>query len=209
MKCAAVAMAAAALACGGADAGSLRAQRPQPVAQLNVSQYTGRWYQMYTDAIVVDTFETHSQCDTADYKALADGTISLRNGDLNTTSGLVNHIDGIATIPDATQPGKLLVKFTDGVAVPFPAPYWVMKLGPLRTYPGATSEQYSYSIVADNLLPVGTLFVLGRDPVEFDKDFDAEVTDFLKTLGFDLKFNDPIKTYQGSNCSYLPIPTSE
>ncbi len=202
----AVAVAAAAAFVCGADAGSLRSMRPQPVAALNVSQYTGRWYQMYTDAIVVDTFEAHSQCDTADYKALADGTIALRNGDFNTTSGEVNHIDGIASIPDATQPGKLLVKFTDGVSVPFPAPYWVMKLGPVRTYPGA-GDQYAYSVVADNLLPVGTLFVLGRDPVEFDKDFDAEVTDFLKTLGFDLKFNDPIKTFQGSNCSYLPLPS--
>jgi lipocalin len=191
----------------GATAESLRSGRVTPVTELNVTQYTGRWYQMYTDKIVEDTFEAHTNCDTADYKAQADGTIALRNGDFNLTSGELNHIDGIASIPDPTQPGKLLVKFTDGSAPPFPAPYWVMKLGPLRTYPGSAVEQYAYSIVADSLIPAGTLFVLGRDVDEFNKDFDAEVADALKTLGFSHKFNDPIKTVQGGNCSYLPIPT--
>ncbi len=204
MKFAALAaLATAALA----DAQSLRSGRVTPVTELNVSQYTGRWYQMYTDALVMHTFETRTDCDTADYKAQADGTIALRNGDFNLTSGELNHIDGFAKVPDPTQPGKLLVTFTDGTALPFPAPYWVMKLGPLRTYPGSAVQQYAYSIVADSLIPVGTLFVLGRDVDEFNKEFDAEVVDALTALGFDHKFNDPVKTVQGGNCSYLPIPT--
>jgi lipocalin len=37
-----------------------------PVQVINATKYLGRWYQMYSDAFVEDTFEYDSYCDTAD-----------------------------------------------------------------------------------------------------------------------------------------------
>lgn len=177
-----------------------------PVTELNVTQYLGRWYQMYTDKVVMDTFEKDSTCDTADYHLLANGSIGLKNGDYNLTSGELNHIDGFATVPDSSQPGKLQVHFTDGTAPPFPAPYWVMSLGPLVENAG--QQQYAYAIVADSLVPLGTLFVLARNVDEFNTKYDKEVNDELDKLGFRFVFNEPVKTVQGGNCSYYPVPSS-
>ena len=48
------------LVCGAAS------KLPPVVPAVNLTKYYGRWYQMYDDAIVQDTFENHSLCDTAD-----------------------------------------------------------------------------------------------------------------------------------------------
>ena len=43
---------------------------PALAASVDLTKYYGRWYQMYDDAIVQDTFENRSLCDTADCEQL-------------------------------------------------------------------------------------------------------------------------------------------
>lgn len=183
----------------------LQLGRPEPVSEVNVSSYVGRWYQMYTNEVVMKTFEKTAVCDTADYHVLTNGSIGLSNGDYNIEQDVLMHIDGYATVPDSKQPGKLLVRFTDGHADPFPAPYWIMALGPLVENPVNGKDEYAYSIVADSLVPLGTLFVLARDVDDFRTKYDSDVQQQLDALGFKEFFNKPLETVQGGNCSYLPV----
>lgn len=206
-----LALATAGVVCAG-DVPSLRGVleklQADPVTELNATSYVGRWYQMYSDAVVMDTFEKNSDCDTADYTLLPNGTISLRNGEFDLATGKLSYIDGFATIPNASEPGKLEVQFTDGGPhIQGGAPYWVMALGPLEANSKGV-EQYAYSIVADSLVPLGTLFVLARDVDEFNTKYDSEVRDKLSDLGFKYIFNKPLPTRQ-TNCTYLPLPGAQ
>jgi lipocalin len=88
--------------------------------------------------------------------------------------------------------------FTPGEAAPFPAPYWVLKLGPV------VDDLYDYSIVSDNLNL--SLFVLARDPTTFNEKYDAEVQSYLQDAGFTGKFNTPVSSYQGDDCHYADAP---
>ena len=49
------------------------------VSSVDVKSYVGLWYQMYADAVVIDTIEKNSFCDTALYGLNNDGSISVRN----------------------------------------------------------------------------------------------------------------------------------
>lgn len=103
-------------------------------------------------------------------------------------------IDGYAyqTDPEA-HPGQLKVKFTDGQGAPFPAPYWILELGPI------VNGLYDYAIVSDSVSAY--LFVLARDVARFNEKYDAQVQKSLADKGFTGK-TAPIKTYQGTDCVY-------
>ncbi|OWF54090.1 apolipoprotein D-like [Mizuhopecten yessoensis] len=166
------------------------------VTELDVPKYLGRWYQMYASESVVATFEKDALCVTADYSMSTDGSgkVIVRNGEtLKTPNGTFKTINGYATT--SSDPGKLTVNLE---TAPFPAPYWVIKLGP-ATFGNDT--QYQYSVVTDNLKV--TLFVLARDPETFKRDYNDEVVQFLKQQGFTNLLNSPVATYQGSDCMYL------
>jgi len=166
------------------------------VSTLNVTQYLGRWYQMYADATVVGTFERNAFCVTADYTLRKDGKVGVLNSErLYSETGTQNNITGYAYIPDPAQPGKLKVHL-DGV--PVDAPYWVVKLGP-----PSFGEQglYQYSVVTDNFQ--ATLFVLARDVDTFRSQYDAEVKSWLAENGFTYPWNKPIATVQDDECLYL------
>merc|ERR1719498_1563129 len=98
-------------------------------------------------------------------------------------------IDGFAyqsNLPD--EPGQLKVKFDSDEAAPFPAPYWVLELGPINV-----DGMYDWAIVSDNLSYF--LFVLARNPQEFKDKYDSEVQGILSDLGF-TGHTKPIETYQ-------------
>lgn len=169
---------------------------PDTVATLDVPKYLGLWYQMAADAIVHDTFEKDSFCSTAVYGLNGDGTISVHN--YATIGGPTSNpytIDGYAyqyNLPD--KPGQLKVKFDSSDASPFPAPYWILQLGPVNA-----QNYYDWAIVSDNLS--SSLFILARDPQVFNQKYKASVYQTVTDLGF-TGISKPIDTYQGTDCMY-------
>lgn len=161
------------------------------VAELNQTQYLGRWYQVYSDLFVDATFENSSFCDTADYGIYPNNTISVWNRERQyNTSGPERQIFGWAEATDQTKPGELTVHLqTTG----FGAPYWIYQLGPLE------KDQYEYSIVSDPLKL--TLFVLARNVTRFMKKYNQMVTQYLTEQGFTGLVNSPIVTAQ-DGCEY-------
>lgn len=167
---------------------------PDTVDALILPSYLGLWYQMYADAIVIDTFEKDSFCATALYGNNGNATISVHNyAKIGSPTGSNYVIDGEAYNTDPTEPGQLMVKFYEGGS-PFPAPYWILALGPLNF-----DNLYDYAIVSDNKSQF--LFVLARNVDTFNKLYNDAVLATLNTLGF-TGFKKPIPTYQGNDCIY-------
>lgn len=112
---------------------------------------------------------------------------------LHSPDGPVSDINGIALTSD--DPAKLSVYFD---TAPVVGVYWIMELGPLREYDGELL--YAYSLVTDNRGIA--LFVLARDPEEFELEFEADILDRLNDIGFNLPLNSPVKGYHGDDCAY-------
>jgi apolipoprotein D and lipocalin family protein len=169
------------------------------VSELNIDQYSGTWYQMYSNLPVLSTFEKDNVCVTAQYGPpnptikIADVSVKNTARLSEPTNGTIAGISGYAYIPDHSEPGKLKVHFDEGA--PFDADYWVAELGPINS-----DNKYDYAIVTDN---IGlTLYVLGRDANEFYMKYDSDVLDKLNDLGFSGKMKQPIPTYQDADCEY-------
>ena len=127
---------------------------------------------------------------------LGDGTLSVHNyATISSPSGTVYTIDGYAyqTNPSA-EPGQLKVVFDSSDAAPFPAPYWILELGPINS-----AGLYDYAIVSDNLSAF--LFVLARDVETFNSKYKADVSATLTKLGF-TGTTAPIDTYHAADCVY-------
>lgn len=170
------------------------------VPTLEIPKYLGLWYQMYADAVVLDTIEKDNQCVTAKYGDNGDGTVSVHNyATLKAPNGEPTTIDGYAYVPDASKPGQLKVHFDTGA--PFDAPYWVLALGP------EVNGQYDYSIVSDSTNKY--LFVLTRDVARFQSKYDAEVQSLMKSFGFTGLFTKPVATYHGADCVYESTTRAE
>ncbi len=179
----------------GAFNATFQGLNPDTVKTLDIPKYLGLWYQMSADQLVYSSFEKDSYCCTALYGDNGDGTLSVHNyATQSAPNGNKYVIDGYAYQPDATKPGQLKVVFNSGDAAPFPAPYWVLELGPINA-----AGQYDYAIVSDNLSAF--LFVLARDVATFNSQYKASVSATLKTLGF-TGISAPIDTYQGADCVY-------
>ena len=140
--------------------------KAQPaVTELDLSKYTGYWYEMYMDAIVEETIQKDNFCATATYgEPDSEGHVSVLNFARiggPSSSDEESTIAGYAFCPDNSKPGELKVKFDAGQgAAPFAAPYWVLELGPINA-----KGQYDLAIVSDNLSQF--LFVLARDYATF------------------------------------------
>lgn len=169
---------------------------PDTVTSLVVTEYLGLWYQMSADQIVYSTFEKDAYCCTAFYGDNGDGTLSVHNyATIGAPNGSTYVIDGYAyqTKPD-TYPGQLKVVFDSDDAAPFPAPYWILELGPVNA-----NGLYDWAIVSDSLSAF--LFVLARDVDTFNTLYKDEVSKELTKLGFVGK-TAPIDTYHGADCVY-------
>ena len=71
---------------------------------------------------------------------------------------------------------------------------WVLKLGPVE------DDQYKYAVISDPIRL--SLFVLARDPDDFNTRFEAEVLSFLSDDGFTRWINKPVAGVQGPECVY-------
>ena len=69
-----------------------------------------------------------------------------------------------------------------------PAPYWVIKIGPIE------NEEYQYSVVSDPY-KLG-LYVLVRNVEEYYELYNDEVMLFLNDTGFNKLYNSPIQIIQ-------------
>lgn len=165
------------------------------VPSLNVTQYLGRWYQMYSDAAVMSTFERDAVCVTADYSLRKDGKIGVLNSErLKTETGEGKNITGYVYMPNPKEPGKLIVHLE---GTPFDAPYWIVKLGPASF---GEQNEYQYAVVTDNMQI--QLYVLARDVNNFRSQYDKEVLSWLAENGFTRIYNKPVATVQDEKCLY-------
>ena len=150
--------------------------------------YTGTWYQTYGDSFITSTFEKDAFCVYANYSLLNDNTIGVYNWErIGSVTGQPQNISGYAFITD--NPGQLYV-FLSGN---FPAPYWVIKTGPV------VDKEYQYSIVTDPYM-LG-LYVLVRNVNTFYELYNDEVIEFLDENHFTSIYNKPVQIIQ-ENCTY-------
>ena len=157
------------------------------VSNVDLTQYSGRWYQVYKDDFDM-LFQGQGTCAVADY-TLVNDKIEVLNSQVN-KNGKVGQIKGVAFYEGNNSGGELSVSL-DGV--PKTSPYWIIELGPI------VNNQYVYSIVSD---PKRTsLFVLTRDVDLFYTKYDSKVRDLLNELGFNNKINKPTTMIQ-EDCDY-------
>jgi len=121
-------------------------QAPSVVPYVDLTRYVGFWYEI---AHYPTSFQADCSSSTADYTARPDGTIGVLNTCLAADGSVVSTIEGSANVADPTTNAKLTVTFP---GVPFPAPYWIIDLGP----------DYEYAVVSDPIRL--TLFILSRTP---------------------------------------------
>mmetsp|Transcript_124904 Transcript_124904/g.249405 ORF Transcript_124904/g.249405 Transcript_124904/m.249405 type:complete len:198 (-) Transcript_124904:240-833(-) len=170
---------------------------PDPVKQLDVTAYAGRWYQVYASASVKYTFQLGGNCVTADY-----GTVNDRADEVTVTNtvqvlGVPVKVNGYA-IADPSTAGQFQV-FLGPTADPkkpnsfSSSNYVVIMLGPL------IDGLYDYAVVTDPSMK--SLYVLTRNPSRFQKQYNDAVLKHLRELGFTGLINKPLKTNQ-EGCSY-------
>eukprot|EP01031_Cornospumella_fuschlensis_P025338 gene25338-30597_t len=194
---------------------------PMTVDQLNVDQYLGRWYQMYSSLIPNSTFEKYGYCITADY---------YKTDITGATFGIyqcskLETVDGYATQPSG-DPGKFVITFdsTQESNIDDYDPndetmkidnmyssrnmsqmkgnYWAIALGDPE--PDKPNNPYPWAVVSQ---PFGLmLFILARNVELFRERYENEVLKLVKKKGFIFPFNKPLETYQESNCQYAPEP---
>lgn len=159
----------------------------KPIPYLNITQYTGLWYEVYED-LVDRSFQGFGKCITAYYDVISDNNISVFNKE-QTRDGSLSSINGYAYYKSDASGGELTVSL-DGT--PGDAPYWILAVGPV------INDIYQYSIVSDN--NGLTLFVLARDVSEFFLSYNNTVYSMLIDFGFVTKYNSPLLVEQ-NECS--------
>lgn len=184
----------------------IHTQDLNPVPELLLQKYVGRWFTAYTSQFVMDTTQRDGYCATADYGFRLDGNVSVFNAQrLRAPDGPGANITGRAVPTD--RPGVFIVRL-QGVPIPPVPNYWVLKLGP-QTF--GSDELYEYAVISEPTRL--NLFVLARNITDFKQRFDKEVTDFLKAEGFNPPNNPYVEQFQGPPCIYPKsreiVPVSE
>jgi len=171
--------------------------RTTAVTELNASSYIGLWYQTYSNQASTESFQLNGSCITATYEVFEEinNTFTVLNYQtLGGPGGTPDIIRGLANIPNVSRIGEWLVILNCSDDC-FPAPYWILDLGPIND-----EGLYDYAIVSDN---IGLfLFVLARNVSEFNELYNDEVLIKLTQLGF-VGPTQPIPTVQGPGCVYF------
>lgn len=158
------------------------------VKELDLEKYQGTWYEIYED-LFDETFQKGGSCVRADYKLNNQGTIDVLNREVN-KMGQIENITGKAYYDEGNSGGELTV---DLKGTPFPAPYWVIELGPV------VNNYYDYAVVSDNNQI--SLFVLARDVDKFMKTYNQKVLDSVYNMGFTKVYNKP-KLVNQTDCPF-------
>ena len=150
----------------------------EPVSEIDLGRYVGRWYNVYYDKFT--TLFSSPDCATA-YYAAADAraaapTLTVNNsGVARRGGGGSTYITGSVSQADPAAPAELVLRL-DGV--PRDASYRVCALGP----PTHGAGYYEYAVVTDDRGL--SLYVLARDVDTFFAEHDAEVAALLADLGY-------------------------
>jgi len=158
-----------------------------PVDNLDLLMYSGRWYQVIKDRFDM-SFQGECTCAVADY-GLTETNVTVLNSQID-KDGKVDQIAGYAFYKSGNTGGYLTVQL-DGV--PTSAPYWVLELGPI------VNDQYEYSIISDNLNL--SLFVITRNVTRYYDTYEENVKKSLMKYGFTGTFTKPIAIPQ-TDCDY-------
>lgn len=181
----------------------------QPLENVVLESYLGRWYQTHASATVKYTFELGGNCVTADY--------GLPEGDVENVITVTNEgrpnwwvprflrsffkIEGFAARGGENYPdGALSVQFFGGddpAEAEFSAPgnYWIFKLGPINE----DTQKYEYSLVTN--AEKNQLYVLVRDVARFRELYEEDVLNTVEQYGFTKFWNKPLETNQ-DGCTY-------
>lgn len=137
------------------------------VKQLDLPRYTGTWYEI---ARLPNSFEKGLICVTATYSIRPDGKIGVVNrGVPENDRAKVKSATAVGWIPDAAEPGRLLVRFF----WPFSGDYWIMQLD---------GQDYAWALVGEPSRKY--LWILSRERT-LDKAIYAKLLDEAKRAGFD------------------------
>eukprot|EP00057_Strongylocentrotus_purpuratus_P035535 XP_799938.2 PREDICTED: uncharacterized protein LOC577003 [Strongylocentrotus purpuratus] len=125
------------------DSRGLKQANINTVPELNINFYAGRWYEMFSDLIVKETFERNSYCTTATYGKISETNVTVFNsGRKGSPTGPASEISGYAYVADPAQPGQLKLQLT---GTPL-GDYWVIELGPVE------DNEYQYAVVTEPLM---------------------------------------------------------
>jgi len=170
-----------------------------PLETVDRDAFVGRWYQTYASFVVKYTFELGGRCTTADYTATdINGTIAVVNtvrffgGDF-----LSIPINGfVKQSPNITNQGSLTVSLgpsadeASEAEYTEPGNYWIFALGPIL------EDQYQWALITNP--DQRQLYVLSRDPDDFDDLYKEEVCQICEDKGFTGFLNKPRRTTSGS-----------
>jgi len=176
---------------------------PEPVAEVEVDAYLGRWYQTHASFSVKYSFQLGGNCVTADYGTTAfSDTISVKNTvrlfSWSSRFGAVR-IQGYAAQSPA-ESAKLEVSlgpFADPASrEPFSPPgnYWIIDLGPKNA-----DGKYEWAVVSGP--DMSQLYVLVRDVADFKARQEEDVLASIHAKGFTSFLNRPRETNQ-RGCTY-------
>lgn len=144
-----------------------------PVPELDVRAYMGKWFQI---GDYPQVYEKNCKfCTTASY------TLDEKAGIVNVENACRSTVASKPTVVKATAkqvPNKPAGQFTVKFFKIFPAPYWIIQLGPI------VNGQYQWAVVSNGAKQ--SLYVLSRTPTMDDKTYQ-NILAFLKSQDFDLK----------------------
>jgi len=135
------------------------------VSHVELSRYTGTWYEI---ARYPNSFQKGCIHSSAAYKLKSDGSISVMNSCLK--NGAMKTEKGKAWVVDPITNAKLKVSFF----WPFSGDYWIIDLG----------EDYDYAVVSEPGMKY--LWILARNP-QMDDSLYVKILQRLREKGFDIR----------------------
>ncbi len=141
---------------------------PPTVSSLDTKRYSGEWHEI---ARLPNTFEQSLVAAKATYGINPDGSISVENEGLK-ASGEATSITGTAKPVNASDPGKLIVRFDRFPANLFVGDYWILDV----------DQSYSRALVGSP--DKKFLWLLSKNPTDSRKVFTRQISK-AKELGYD------------------------
>lgn len=152
---------------------------------FEMDAYLGKWYQVYSNRYVQNTFEKGSRCVKTYYDLFEDGSLDIYHQQIN-TDNTIDSKTGIGFIPNPDEPRKLKFLWNERKE----QEYWIYELGPI------VDGKYRYSIVSNPYKSI--LYVFARNVNEFYDTYNISVLENLRDFGFVRIWNRPMQTLQ--NC---------
>lgn len=146
---------------------NLKSQNLQTVANVDLSRYAGKWYEI---ASYPQRFQKGCTCTTAEYTATDKGYIIVENRcNKDSVNGKKSYIKGKAFVEKNSGNAKLKVQFL----WPFTGKYWIIDL----------ASDYSYAVISHPNKKY--LWILSRT-AKMDAITYQQIINRLKEKEFDL-----------------------